>query len=122
MKALVSKSYTFDAAHHITGHSICNVPHGHTFTLTVYVKGLIDKGGFVIDFHDLNKIVKPIIEALDHTYLNYNTLLQIIKAPMTIEVLANFIYLKLKPHFNDKQIDIALQEGKGGIARVGDLV
>ncbi len=65
----ISKSYSFSAAHHLPqmpdGHP-CKRVHGHNYEVTVLVRGKLDKRGFVLDYHDLDRIVKPIIEALDH--------------------------------------------------------
>jgi 6-pyruvoyltetrahydropterin/6-carboxytetrahydropterin synthase len=46
--------------------------HGHNFDLTVTVKGSIDsETGFVMNFKDLNKIIKKeILEKVDHKNLN----------------------------------------------------
>ncbi len=35
----------------------------------VEITGRLDKNGMIIDFFDLNKIVKPIIEKYDHAFL-----------------------------------------------------
>jgi len=37
--------------------------------MNVEITGGLDKNGMVIDFFDLNKIVKPIIEKYDHAFL-----------------------------------------------------
>ena len=46
--------------------------HGHNFDMTVTVKGTVDpETGFVMNFKDLNKIVKrEILEKVDHKNLN----------------------------------------------------
>ena len=46
--------------------------HGHNFDMTVTVKGQIDPDtGFVMNFKDLNKIIKKdILERVDHKNLN----------------------------------------------------
>ena len=51
---------------------ICKRMHGHTFNITVYVNGGIDKKtGFVMDFYDIDKIVNlNILKAIDHKILN----------------------------------------------------
>ena len=37
--------------------------------MSVEITGFINKNGMVIDFFDLNKIVKPILEKYDHAFL-----------------------------------------------------
>lgn len=65
----VSKDYlTFSAAHFLTipGHK-CESLHGHNYVVTVVVDGPIDPdSGFVVDFAVLKRILRPVIDALDH--------------------------------------------------------
>ena len=70
----IYKIFTFDAAHRLPNlpddHK-CSRLHGHTFIAEIYVKGRIDyKMGWIIDFHDIVHLVKPIVDQLDHCYLN----------------------------------------------------
>ena len=70
----LEKSFRFEAAHHLPfvpeGHRCARV-HGHSYRLTVRVKGTIDPElGWFIDYGDINKVVKPIVESLDHQDLN----------------------------------------------------
>lgn len=48
---------------------LCKNIHGHSYRMNVEITGGLDKHGMVIDFFDLNKIVKPIIEKYDHAFL-----------------------------------------------------
>jgi 6-pyruvoyltetrahydropterin/6-carboxytetrahydropterin synthase len=68
----VSKDYlTFSAAHFLTipGHK-CESLHGHNYVVTVVVGGPIDRvTGFVVDFAIVKRIVRPLIEPLDHRVL-----------------------------------------------------
>jgi len=67
----ITKIFTFDSAHYLPNHKgKCKNLHGHTYTLYVTIKGEIDKNGFVVDFGDLKESIKPIIDLLDHNYLN----------------------------------------------------
>ena len=50
---------------------ICKKMHGHTFNITIYVKGKINKVGFVMDFYDIDEIFKNNIHSIiDHRVLN----------------------------------------------------
>ncbi|WP_432735739.1 6-carboxytetrahydropterin synthase QueD [Maridesulfovibrio sp. FT414] len=67
-------SLSFDAAHRLpnvpAGHKCGNL-HGHTFVAEIYVSGEIgEASGWVIDFGDIKAVAKPILEQLDHNYLN----------------------------------------------------
>ncbi len=70
----ISKSYTFDAAHQLEGHNgKCARLHGHTYQVNVWLKGPQSIYGsshsMVVDYFDLDAIVKPIIEMLDHRFI-----------------------------------------------------
>jgi 6-pyruvoyltetrahydropterin/6-carboxytetrahydropterin synthase len=70
----IFKEFTFEAAHRLPnvppGHK-CARLHGHSFRARVYVSGdLVPELGWVMDFADIKKAVKPLLERLDHNYLN----------------------------------------------------
>jgi len=44
--------------------------HGHNYVIEVGITGEPDSKGWLIDFWDLDRIVKPIFETLDHHCLN----------------------------------------------------
>ncbi|SEN52198.1 6-pyruvoyltetrahydropterin/6-carboxytetrahydropterin synthase [Amphibacillus marinus] len=71
-RVLVSKSFTFDAAHHLHCYEgKCKTLHGHTYEVIFGVSGYPNEIGLVIDFGDIKKIWKDQIEIhLDHQYLN----------------------------------------------------
>ena len=76
--AILTKTFHFEAAHHLPGHSgKCARLHGHSYRLEVAVRGPIkdvpnqSDSGMVMDFEDLSQIVRnSIIERLDHRDLN----------------------------------------------------
>lgn len=70
-------------------------PHGHDFTLIVYVEGSVDpKTGFVMEMGELKDIIKrEIVEVLDHQDAN-----QVLNHPNpTLEVIVLWMWEKLKP-------------------------
>ena len=71
-RVLVSKEFTFDAAHHLHCYEgKCKNLHGHTYTVVFGISGLTDETGFVVDFADIKEIWKEDIDIhLDHRYLN----------------------------------------------------
>lgn len=93
---LVSKEFTFDAAHFLTKyHGKCENLHGHTYRLRVTVEGEIGEEGMVVDFLDLKKLVKEkILDKFDHRNLN-----DFFENP-TAELVAEFIWKELKPELN----------------------
>lgn len=103
MPLILTKKFTFEAAHHLPGfpegHK-CRRLHGHSFQLEVNLSGEVDREtGVVMDFGDIKKIVKPLVDALDHQYLNqlgeqWND--PLLKNP-TSENLCLWFYQKLHP-------------------------
>ena len=66
----ISKEYHWEMGHRLPFHKgLCKNIHGHSYKMNVEITGGLDKNGMVIDFFDLNKIVKPIIEKYDHAFL-----------------------------------------------------
>ncbi len=71
-RVLVSKEFTFDAAHHLHDYEgKCKNLHGHTYRAILGISGYTDERGLVIDFSEIKEIWKQKIEIdLDHRYLN----------------------------------------------------
>jgi 6-pyruvoyltetrahydropterin/6-carboxytetrahydropterin synthase len=73
MKFTVSKRFAFEAAHSLphlpVGHQCRNV-HGHSYVVEVFCSGPLDARGFVVDFAEISAAVKPIVDRLDHQFLN----------------------------------------------------
>ncbi|PJN89473.1 6-carboxytetrahydropterin synthase QueD [Bacillus sp. mrc49] len=71
-RVLVSKEFTFDAAHHLHDYEgKCKNLHGHTYKVIFGLSGYTDSRGLMIDFGDMKEIWKNEIEIhLDHRYLN----------------------------------------------------
>jgi 6-pyruvoyltetrahydropterin/6-carboxytetrahydropterin synthase len=71
-RVLVSKEFTFDAAHHLHCYEgKCKNLHGHTYKVVFGISGYPNEIGIVIDFGDIKRIWKEQIEIyLDHRYLN----------------------------------------------------
>lgn len=69
----VTKRFTFEMAHALRCHDgQCANIHGHSYVLDVTISGAPafapghPKDGMVIDFADLKKMVKPIVDRYDH--------------------------------------------------------
>ena len=72
----IGKQYSFSAAHQLPcvpdGHP-CKRLHGHNYIVELEVRGEIaPKDGFCanLDFMEVDKYMKPIIDQLDHHFLN----------------------------------------------------
>lgn len=71
---LLFKDFSFEAAHRLPnvpeGHK-CARLHGHSFQVRVTVAGPVGATtGWVMDFADLKAACAPVIDSLDHRYLN----------------------------------------------------
>lgn len=70
----LSRSFTFEAAHrlpHVPPDHKCARLHGHSFRVTVTVRGEVDpRLGWLIDFAALDDAWAPLHRVLDHHYLN----------------------------------------------------
>jgi len=70
----IFKVYKFDAAHRLPhageGHP-CSEVHGHSFRIEIHIKGPVDPDkGWIIDFAEIDKAFEPLLNGLDHKYLN----------------------------------------------------
>ena len=70
----IFKEFTFEAAHRLPnvppGHK-CARLHGHSFAVEIHVRGPEDAMlGWVMDFGDIKAAFQPLLERLDHYYLN----------------------------------------------------
>jgi len=70
----ICKTFDFEAAHRLpnvpAGHK-CARLHGHSFRVSVYVKGPVgEQTGWVMDFAELKAAFRPVYDQLDHRYLN----------------------------------------------------
>jgi 6-pyruvoyltetrahydropterin/6-carboxytetrahydropterin synthase len=69
----IGTSYELIAGHYLPkvpdGHK-CRRPHGHNYRIEIMVTGRVQNNGFIIDFYNIEKIVKPLLDQLDHTMLN----------------------------------------------------
>ncbi|MEE9448446.1 MAG: 6-carboxytetrahydropterin synthase [Ignavibacteriaceae bacterium] len=66
----IAKEFKWEMGHRLPEHfGQCKNIHGHSYKMLVEFEGELDENGMVIDYYDVEKIVKPIIEKLDHAFL-----------------------------------------------------
>jgi 6-pyruvoyltetrahydropterin/6-carboxytetrahydropterin synthase len=74
MRVRLIKEFRFEASHrlaHLSSDHPCYRLHGHSYRVEVEVYGEVDQAtGFLVDYGDIKRIVKPIIAQLDHCHLN----------------------------------------------------
>jgi 6-pyruvoyltetrahydropterin/6-carboxytetrahydropterin synthase len=68
----VSVDEQFAAAHNLRNYKgKCEDLHGHNYKLQVVLKGAeLDSTGLLYDFVHLKQVIRDVIRALDHKYLN----------------------------------------------------
>ena len=93
----IYKEFSFEAAHRLpnvpAGHK-CARLHGHSFRVRVSVDGPVgDQSGWVMDFADLKTAFRPVLDELDHRYLNEIPGLE----NPTSENVARWIWTRLVP-------------------------
>ena len=97
MKIELRKTFQFEAAHllpHLSESHKCRRLHGHSFRVEIVVAGQCDpKLGWLMDYADISEAFKPLLERLDHYYLNEIPGLE----NPTSENLAVWIWERLKP-------------------------
>ena len=74
MIARLTKDFTFEAAQtlpNVPPDHKCRRMHGHSFKVEISVEGEVDPHlGWVYDHAEISKAVEPLLEKLDHSYLN----------------------------------------------------
>ncbi len=97
MTIILSKDFEFEAAQALPsfpeGHKCRNV-HGHSFKVTISVRGPVDEAsGIFYDHAAISDAVRPIIRQLDHSYLNDIPGLE----NPTIELMSRWLWDRLAP-------------------------
>lgn len=96
----LAKRFRFDAAHFLPmvpeGHK-CRRLHGHSFEVEISVRGELDpQRGWVLDYGDLGRAVRAVLDPLDHSVLNTIPGLE----NPTSELLAEWIWERLQPQLS----------------------
>lgn len=66
----ISKEFRWEMGHRLPFHEgLCKNLHGHSYFMIVEIEGELNENGMIIDFFDLGKAVKPIIDQFDHAFL-----------------------------------------------------
>ncbi|MGE5812196.1 MAG: 6-pyruvoyl trahydropterin synthase family protein [Ignavibacteria bacterium] len=69
----IAKEFRWEMGHRLPEHfGKCKNIHGHSYKMIVDLSGEVNAEGMVLDFYDLKKIVNPIVEKLDHSFLVYS--------------------------------------------------
>jgi 6-pyruvoyltetrahydropterin/6-carboxytetrahydropterin synthase len=117
----IFKEFTFEAAHRLPhvppGHK-CARLHGHSFNVSVHIAGPVgDESGWVRDFADITCAMRPVLDELDHYYLNDVGGLD----NPTSEVLARWIWNRIHPTLPELSHVIVRETCTSGCVYRGEL-
>lgn len=132
----VSKEFHWEMAHRLPFHKgLCKNIHGHSYKLIVSLYGELDENGMLVDFYDIDKVMKPIVADFDHAFvagakdtkviafleeMNFKHL--IVPYTTTSENLIRYIADRAVPLFKEyaavKAIDIRLYETVDAYAEI----
>jgi len=95
MRARLTKDFTFEAAQTLpnvpAGHK-CRRMHGHSFKVEISIEGEVDPHlGWIYDHAAITRSMDPLLDLLDHSYLNE---IEGLENP-TIENMAAWLWLRL---------------------------
>lgn len=66
----IAKEFRWEMGHRLPEHfGQCKNIHGHSYKMLVEFEGELDKNEMIIDYYDVEKIINPIIEKLDHAFM-----------------------------------------------------
>lgn len=97
MRCRLVKDYRFEAAQtlpNLPGDHKCKKMHGHSFKIEISVEGEVNPQiGWVYDHAEISKAMNPLLDLLDHSYLNE---IEGLENP-TIEIMAAWFWIRLSP-------------------------
>ena len=90
----IAKEFRWEMGHRLPEHfGLCKNIHGHSYKMLVEFEGELDKNEMVIDYYDVEKIVNPLIEKLDHAFMvnkNDNIVLEFLEKINSKKIVVDF--------------------------------
>ena len=69
----IVREYKWEMGHRLPFHpAACKNLHGHSYKAVIEVEGTPDEHGIVIDFYDLDKAMKALLDKFDHSFIAYD--------------------------------------------------
>lgn len=66
----VAKEFKWEMGHRLPEHfGNCKNIHGHSYKMIVEFVGNLNDNDMIIDFYDVDKIIKPLVDKLDHAFI-----------------------------------------------------
>lgn len=70
MVCKVGKLFKWEMSHRLPFHKgQCKYVHGHSYKMLVELEGQANENGIVIDYYDINQVVAPLLDKIDHAFL-----------------------------------------------------
>lgn len=90
----IAKEFRWEMGHRLPEHfGLCKNIHGHSYKMVVEFEGELDKNQMVIDYYDVEKIINPVIEKLDHSFMvnkNDKVVLEFLEKMNSKKVIVDF--------------------------------
>lgn len=90
----IAKEFRWEMGHRLPFHNgKCKNLHGHSYKCMIELSGNAEENGMVLDYYDVKKIIEPIIENLDHSFMVYKEdyeLLELLEKLNSKMVVVNF--------------------------------
>jgi len=90
----IAKEFRWEMGHRLPEHfGQCKNIHGHSYKMLVEFDGELNKDEMIIDYYDVEKIINPIIEKLDHSFMvnkNDKVVLEFLEKMNSKKVVVNF--------------------------------
>jgi len=90
----IAKEFRWEMGHRLPEHfGLCKNIHGHSYKMIVEFEGELDKNQMVIDYYDVEKIINPVIEKLDHSFMvniNDKVVLEFLEKMNSKKVIVDF--------------------------------
>lgn len=91
----IAKEFRWEMGHRLPEHfGLCKNIHGHSYKMIVEFEGELDKNQMVIDYYDVERIVNPVIEKLDHSFMvniNDKVVLEFLEKMNSKKVVVDFL-------------------------------
>lgn len=70
MKTKIAKEYHWEMSHRLPFHDgPCKNIHGHSYKMLIGLEGALDKNSMVLDYYEIDRIIQPLMNQLDHAFL-----------------------------------------------------
>ena len=89
-----AKEFRWEMGHRLPDHfGLCKNIHGHSYKMIIEFEGDLNEQGMVIDYYDVEKIINPLIEKLDHSFMvneNDKAVIEFLEKMKSKNVLVDF--------------------------------